>query len=242
MAFLWKNLLLLLLLFLIAAWVGSAAIALFLFTGHLSTGLIIRFGCRITGLIGGTFCAVSLIASSFVENILVLFFTYSFLFGLGCSCTFSTGVVVISKFFKKRQSLANGVLHAGPGVGVLVMAPTLEALIRASGWQTSYRIMAGVALVLCSLAITFDSNVETDESKNSSNETGEKEDASSEGEDEKMITNVFDISVLKELPVIAFILGACVMQFGHLVPQIHLVSGEKFLSFVGSKGRSSPVM
>ena len=45
------------------------------------------------------------------------------------------------------------------------MGPTLEALIRAVGWQTTYQIMAGVAFVLCSLAITFDPNVEADEEK-----------------------------------------------------------------------------
>ena len=161
---------------------------------------------------------------------MILFFTYSLLFGLGCSCTFSTGVVVISKYFKKRQSLANGLLNAGSAVGVLVMGPTLEALVKALGWKTSYRIMAGVAFVLCSLAIIFDSNVETDESKYSTNEKGEEEGPRLEGKDERMTKKVFDFSVLKELPVIAFILGACVMLFGHFVPQIHLVSCEKCLS------------
>ena len=108
---------------LIAAWVGSVAIALTFFTGHISTALVTRFGCRITTLIGGAFCVVSLIASSFVENMLVLFFTYSLLFGVGSSCTFSAGLVVISQFFKKRQSLATGVLTAGHGEGSLLWAP-----------------------------------------------------------------------------------------------------------------------
>ena len=203
------------------------------FAGHISTALVTRFGCRITTLIGGAFCVVSLMASSLVENILLLFFTYSLLFGFGCCCTFSAGLVVISQFFKKRQSLATGVLNAGPGVGVIVMGPTLEALIRAVGWQTTCRIMAGVAFALCSLAITFDPNVETDEEKSSSNERAEKEDAGGKTKKEKMITqikNVFDLSVWKEPPVVFFTLGACVVEFGHLVPQIHLVSVKAFYS------------
>ena len=109
-------------LWLITAWVGSVAITLTFFTGHISTALVTRFGCRNTTLIGGAFCVVSLIASSFVENMLVLFFTYSLLFGLGSSCTFSAGLVVISQFFKKRQSLATGVLTAGHGEGSLLWA------------------------------------------------------------------------------------------------------------------------
>ena len=197
------------------------------FTGHLSTALITRFGCRITTLIGGAFCVVSLIASSFVENMFVLFFTYSLLFGVGSSCTFSAGLVVISQFFKKRQSLATGILTVGRGGGVLVMGPTLEALVRATGWQTTYRIMAGVAFVLCSLAITFDPNVEKDEEITKSKETDEEEEARRQEKDATIVTKMktlFDFSVWKEPRVIALILGACVVKFGHLVPQIHLVT------------------
>ena len=211
------------------------AIPLTFLAGHISTALITRFGCRITGLIGGAFCVVSLIASSFAENMWVLFFTYSILYGLGSSCAYSSGLVVISQFFKNRQSLASRVLSVGPGVGVLIMGPTLEALIKATGWQSTCRIMAGVVFALYSLVITYDPNVETDE-KNSSKK-GEEEEDEGEGRDKggRMITkfkNVFDFSVWKEPPVIALILGVCVEEFGHFVPQIHLVSARKFLVHV----------
>jgi len=221
------------------AWVGSVAIALMFFTGHLSTALITRFGCRITTLIGGAFCVVSLIASSFVENMFVLFFTYSLLFGVGSSCTFSAGLVVISQFFKKRQSLATGILTVGRGGGVLVMGPTLEALVRATGWQTTYRIMAGVAFVLCSLAITFDPNVEKDEEITKSKETDEEEEARRQEKDATIVTKMktlFDFSVWKEPRVIAFILGACVVKFGHLVPQIHLIRYSQEMGISSEKG------
>ena len=167
---------------------------------------------------------MSLIASSFAENMLVLFFTYSLLFGLGSSCTFSAGLVVISQYFKTRQPLATGVLTAGHGGGVLIMGPTLEALVRATGWQTTYRIMAGVVFVLCSVAITFDPNVEKDEEITKSKETGEEENETIVAK----LKTVFDFSVWKEPRVIALILGACIVEFGHFVPQIHLVSGSPF--------------
>jgi len=214
------------------AWVGSVAIALTFFTGHLSTALITRFGCRITTLIGGAFCVVSLIASSFAENMLVLFFTYSLLFGLGSSCTFSAGLVVISQYFKKRQPLATGVLTAGHGGGVLIMGPTLEALVRATGWQTTYRIMAGVVFVLCSVAITFDPNVEKDEEITKSKETGEEENETIVAK----LKTVFDFSVWKEPRVIALILGACIVEFGHFVPQIHLIRYCEDLGISSEKG------
>ena len=156
---------------------------------------------------------------------MVLFFTYSLLFGLGSSCTFSAGLVVIGKYFKKRQSLATGVLTAGHGGGVLVMGPTLEALVRITGsWQTTYRIMAGVAFILCSLAVTFDPNVESDEDDNDNQEKEERHGGDKAIEEGATKKQLIDFSVWKELPVIAIIVGACVVEFGHFVPQIHLVS------------------
>ena len=156
---------------------------------------------------------------------MVLFFTYSLLFGLGSSCTFSAGLVVIGKYFKKRQSLATGVLTAGHGGGVLVMGPTLEALVRITGsWQTTYRIMAGVAFMLCSLAVTFDPNVESDEDDNDNQEKEERHGGDKAIEGGAPKKQLIDFSVWKELPVIAIIVGACVVEFGHFVPQIHLVS------------------
>ena len=173
---------------------------------------------------------MSLIASSFVENISVLFFTYSLLFGLGCSCTFSAGLVVISQHFKEKRSLATGVLTTGISVGVLVMGPTLEIIIEAHGWQTCLRIMALVAFFICSLAITFDPNVEANK-KVSANEKEEEEETIVKQKGERIITQiktVFDISVWKEPAVIAFFLCDFVVEFGHFVPQFHLVSGVKF--------------
>ena len=44
----------------VLAWVGSLAMALAQFLGFVSGALIKRFGCRVTILLGGFLCAVSL--------------------------------------------------------------------------------------------------------------------------------------------------------------------------------------
>lgn len=105
------------------------------------------------------------------------------------------------------------------------MGPTLEALVRITGsWQMTYRIMAGVAFILCSLAVTFDPNVESDEDDNDNQEKEERHGADKAIEEGATKKQLIDFSVWKELPVIAIIVGACVVEFGHFVPQIHLVS------------------
>ncbi|XP_068681703.1 monocarboxylate transporter 10-like isoform X1 [Montipora foliosa] len=202
----------------ITALVGSVAIALTFFNGFFSTTLVSWLGCRITALMGGAICAISLIVSSFVKNILLLLLTYSVLFGFGCSCTFAAGLIVIKQYFSKRQSIAAGVLTAGIGGGVLIMGPALEALTRAFNWQTTFLIIAGVNFFVSLFSITFDPNVEEDQKK-------EMEQAREERKHRSIISaikTVFDVSIWTEPPVIAFFLPEALVAFGHFVPQIHL--------------------
>ncbi|XP_068681705.1 monocarboxylate transporter 10-like [Montipora foliosa] len=229
-----------------AASLGSVAIALTFLTGLFSTTLVSWLGCRITAFMGGVICAISLIVSSFVKNILLLLLTYSVLFGFGCSCTFAAGLIVIKENFSKRQSIAAGVLTAGIGGGVLIMGPALEALTRAFNWQTTFLIMAGINFFVSLFSITFDPNVEKDQEKEMEQAREERKHRSIISE----IKTVFDVSIWKEPPVIAFFLPEALVAFGHFVPQIHLnryceelgISSEKaadlliyrgLLSFVG---------
>ena len=79
----------------------------------------------------------------------------------------------MGKYFEKGRSLATGVLTAGHDGGVI--GPTSEAIMRITvSWQTTYRIMAGVAFILCSLAVTFDPNIESDKDDNDNQEKEER--------------------------------------------------------------------
>ena len=45
---------------------------------------------------------------------------------------------MINQYFKRRQSIAMGILNLGDGGGILVMGPTVEALIVATGVHLSH--------------------------------------------------------------------------------------------------------
>ncbi|XP_068729989.1 monocarboxylate transporter 10-like [Montipora capricornis] len=213
----------------ITACIGSVGVAMTFFSGHISTALVTRVGCRITSIIGGVFCAISLLVSSFVDNLYLLLFTYSVLFGFGCSCTFSSGMVVINQYFNRRESIAMGILNLGVGGGILVMGPTLEALIMATGWRSTCRVMAVVVVILRSLVITFDPNVEANE------EITHEETASGNTSLISKIKKVFDFSVWKEPPVIAFFIPAFLLSFGHFVPLIHMIRYSEELGVSAEK-------
>ncbi|XP_074631618.1 monocarboxylate transporter 10-like [Acropora palmata] len=209
----------------IAALVGSVAIALTFFAGLFSTSLVTWFGSRVTALMGGAICVVTLTISSFVGNIFLLLFTYGVLFGFGCSCVFAAGIMVIELYFTRRQSIAAGILTAGIGTGILIMGPILEELTRVTNWQTTFRIMAGVNLLVSLGAVTFDPNVEKDQEKvPSKDEDMEKENTEREkGSVVSEMQSVFDVSVWKEPRVLALFLPEFFVGLGHFVPQIHMV-------------------
>ena len=232
---------------------GSLAIALIFFSGHASGALVRRFGCRVTTLLGGFLCTLSLGVSSLVKSIGMLYLTYSVLYGLGTSCVFSASLNIISKYFKKRRSMATGIVTCGQGGGVLILAPILQTMIDAVGWQNTYRIMAGVVPVLCLSGLTYSPHVQDEDVVNSVLEEDAKSN-SAEGLPKKQETHevlaeressvekekkgwLVYITVWKEPKFVATVISASVMMFSHYVPQIHLVS--IFPSGVGrGKGRS----
>jgi len=195
------------------AWVGSLSIALIFFSGHASGFLVNRFGCRVTTLLGGFLCALSLGVSSLAKNILILYLTYSVLYGMGTSCVFSASLNIIRKYFNKRRSMATGIVTCGQGGGVLILSPLLQTMIDTLGWQTTYRIMAGVVLIICLSGLTYSPDVQIEGAENASVEVRSKR-------------CHIDVSVWKEPKFVAVVVSASVMMFGHYVPQIHLVNTQ----------------
>ena len=217
--------------------------ALMNFSGLISGALVKRFGCRVTTLLGGLLCSLSLGLSSLAKNILTLYLTYSVLYGLGTSCVLSASLNIISKYFKKRRSMATGIVTCGQGGGVLILGPLLQAMVDAFGWQTTYQIMSGVVLSLCLSGLTYSPNVENEDADNAVDTTVVEVDAktsSSDGVQNEQVgyeggvksrTSVEEtkghhvfLTVWKEPKFVALVLSASVVMFGHFVPQIHLVS------------------
>ena len=193
------------------------------FSGLVSGALIKRFGCRVTTLLGGFLCALSLGLSSLAKNIPILFPTYSALYGLGTSCVLSASLNIISQYFKKRRSMATGIVTCGQGGGVLILGPVLQTMIDTFGWQTTYQIMACVILFLCLSGLTYSPYVENDEVQ------GDVVEVEASVEEEKRGCHAF-FTVWKEPKFVALVASSSVIMFGHFVPPIHLVNN--LLGFV----------
>ena len=105
-------------------------------------------GCRLTAIAGGLICAAGLLLTSYSCSFLLMFISYSFLFGLGSSLVFMASFLITARNFRKYQSLAVGVVSVGGSIGVLVMGPFLQLLLDMFGWRGTYRIASALLCVV----------------------------------------------------------------------------------------------
>jgi predicted MFS family arabinose efflux permease len=65
--------------------------------------------------------------------------------------------VVISNWFVRRRGLAIGIVAAGSGLGILLLAPLVQGIIRIAGWQEAFvalaALLVGVVAPLMLLAM-----------------------------------------------------------------------------------------
>ncbi|EDO35637.1 predicted protein, partial [Nematostella vectensis] len=189
------------------AWVGSLATGMMFFLGPLTTSLCERFGCRVVGLAGASLCTMGLLLSSIVTSLPVLYFTYGIIWGAGTSLCYFPTIIVLSKYFKTRLSLVNGLVTAGSGVGTLCMGPILQLLFAHLGYAHAFMALAAfmVPVFVCSALFRPVRNVFC--------ETGRPH------ETRKM----FYWEIFKNKGYVVWIACLSIFMLGYFVPFVHLV-------------------
>ena len=120
-------------LFLFTAWVGSIAMMGIGIYGPVIGRLYHRFGARIVSFFGLIICAVSLVITSWISNLYVMYFTYGALFGFGSCGVFLVTFIAMPRYFVKWRSLSLGLIAMGPGGGLFIMSPIVQALFESFG-------------------------------------------------------------------------------------------------------------
>ena len=213
-------LLLLLFFFYSTACVGSVGISMAYIACPITGMSVQRWGCRFTAMIGALVCAIGLLASSFVQKMFFLYFTYSLLFGLGVSCIFMACYIVVARNFEKRRSLATGFVASGAALGVLVIAPIKQILLDSIGWRIIYRMMAAAFAGVFFLAAA----VFTEPKTWNANENHLKTEPRRKNRQPLKRNKLLDLSVCKVPEFVILTLSVAVECFGLYIPQIHLVS------------------
>lgn len=99
--------------------------------------------------------AGGLLLTSQVQSLWQLYF----FFGLVCAVGFTfTGMVphvfLVSEWFSSNRASAIGVVYAGSGVGILLLAPLSEWLLSSWGWAGAFQAFSGIVLV-CLLPLVW---------------------------------------------------------------------------------------
>ncbi|KAF8245475.1 major facilitator superfamily protein [Wilcoxina mikolae CBS 423.85] len=182
------------------------------------TSLARRFGPQVPMLIGVFFLSSGFLLASFAGRIWHLYLTQGVLVGVGVGFVYVPSVAILSQWFSRRRSLANGISAAGSGVGGLVFALSTGRMIETLGVSWALRITAGVVFIMNLLAalIIRDRNLVL-----------------------KPTQRGFDTALLRRYDVILLLAWGCVSMLGYITILFSL--SDFALSIGCSRGESSVV-
>ena len=145
---------------------------------------------------------------SFAPSIVAFYAAFSLPFGVGLTLIYVSSPIVATHYFKKRRSIALGLVTAGQGLGTMAIGPSLQALTGVLDWRNAFRVFAGILFLASLTGCLLHQGI--------SSPNGNGEDKS-----KKFCLN---LSLLKNpvLPILMLTRG--VYSFCRLVPYTHLVS------------------
>lgn len=111
--------------------------------------LLDRYGTKRISIAGCLALVVGLLASSQVTALWQLYLSFGLILAIGF--TFAgmvPHIFLISEWFSSNRASAIGIVYAGTGVGIMVLAPLSEWLISGYGWAPALQIYAAVVLVI----------------------------------------------------------------------------------------------
>ena len=88
--------------------------------------------------------AAGIFVSSLAPSLLVFIFLYGAVGGSGIGFLYCPTIVIVSRYFKKRHSIANGVAVSGTGLGIMLLGLFAHYVIEAAGWRGYMRVFSGL--------------------------------------------------------------------------------------------------
>lgn len=179
--------------------------------GPIAAALAAKYGCRLVSMIGSVIFSMGFLLSSFGGHIIILFFTYGVMMGLGASLCYFSSLVAVGQYFYKKLSLANGIISSGSGFGSLAMGPIMNTLLKTFGWRRTLQIIAGISGVIFISAILYrpiNTIVITKRQKSNNAQTK---------------STCIDFTIFKNKAYIIWCSALAIFILGYFLPFVHLV-------------------
>ncbi|KAJ2942323.1 hypothetical protein O0L34_g15871 [Tuta absoluta] len=140
-----------------AASSGIVALCYFLYSslGPLSSILSVKWSYRTVTLVGGSFAAFGMIASSMAYSITYLYFSFGAMVGTGAGLAFPPTVYIVTSYFVRLRGLANGICMSGSAFGSIILPPVLRYLLEEYGYKGAVLILGGIMLNVWAAALLF---------------------------------------------------------------------------------------
>ncbi|KAI1414579.1 MFS general substrate transporter [Hypoxylon sp. FL1857] len=132
--------------------IGTISISLMTMGAPFSVAWAKNFSPRWVSFLGGLIFGLSLILASFGTALWHFELTQGLLLGVGTSMPYMVAVTVAPAWFTARRGLAMGIILAGTGIGGLVWAPVIKALIDVIGFRNALRVSGAISFVFVALS------------------------------------------------------------------------------------------
>nr|KAG5699608.1 hypothetical protein BaRGS_000724 [Batillaria attramentaria] len=91
------------------------------------------FTARKVIMIGGTMGAIGMSLGSLLVSMNYVILVFGIWFGIGNSAIYGNVLVMLSTYFRKRRTLANGLALTGASIGQFALPPFFEYLLETYG-------------------------------------------------------------------------------------------------------------
>jgi MFS family permease len=130
------------------AGIFSVVLAVDALLSPLAGYLLDRFGTKRISIAGCLILAVGLYLSSQVTTLWQLYICFGLIIAIGFTFTgMVPHIFLVSEWFSTKRASAIGVVYAGSGVGIMILAPLSEWLIANYGWARTFQIFAAIVLI-----------------------------------------------------------------------------------------------
>lgn len=131
------------------ALVGSLIMVVYALFSPVSGFLVDRLGPRVVIPAGGVVLAGGLFASSRIAEPWHIYLFYGVITAIGINLVGNmANFVVLANWFSRRRGTAVGIASSGIGLGMLIIVPSLQAIINTAGWRTALLALGLTVLVV----------------------------------------------------------------------------------------------
>lgn len=140
------------------AMIGGFQLSFAMIIAPLVTILGRKTGTRFPMLLGVAIFAFAFITASFAKRIWQLYLSQGVLIGVGIGFVYIPSITIISQWFDKKRSLANGISSAGSGIGGLIFSFMTQAIIDNVSLAWAFRITCFVSCTMLCVAALLTKN------------------------------------------------------------------------------------